>query len=331
MNIWNKVLLVLIALLGIFATLWSAKELKVQSRWGEAVRKLDVATLKAQADSFRLQTKADELPALEVREYRYLLDHAENWRNCKPKAFENAGGTAKIVFTVETKNIGIMNAADTIYVFDTRKVDDGGGFLGRFTVTAVEDTEMSAESLDLLNDQELLHIEKSLEDQATWSIHTKCPADRPEFFRELSAVDRSKHLSPELSELYSGTEYQPVDFGYVLSFLYQKRVENRERLASALSHQQALAESQKIASAQLQFYQNEMDRLKEEISLKEADRDEVGRLSQALEKEISNMSKQIRQTQAENEKLEEEIKRMQTEALRKSSSTTSTDSQTRNF
>ncbi len=318
MNIWNKVMLGLIALLAIFATLWSAKELKIQSSWGTAAKKLEAATLKVQADRDRLM-KEDEIPAWEVREYEFLADHAENWRDCKPKSFQRGSGFAKIVFNLGTSGPSGMNQGDTIYVFDNRTAEEGGCFLGRFNVKEVQGNEISATSIDFLNEIEAQHLEKSLADEAPWSVHTKCPTDRPDLFAKMPASERDKYLSPKLLELYV-EGYQPVDFGTVLAYYFELRVKNREALAEKLSEKRALEESKKIASDQQQFYRNEIDRVQEETSIMKSQRDEVAGFAKALDNDIAQKKQKIQKTQKENEQLLEDIKKLQTQILQKNES-----------
>jgi len=222
MNIWNKVLIGLICPLALLATFWS---LKVRSHyktsWTEA-RKIESDTANALQAIEKAMDYDTGIPTLQVRNAALLADRAENWRGCLPLSVEPLQTKrARITFSVNQEPTSTMAVGDLIYVFDQRPFGQGGQYLGRFTVSRVQGVDITAESLDVLNDLELQNLvssqqeiarnapaqttqgdeqeqgavpEQAAEIQAAWSVFSRCPADRYDLFKDLSDEEKEKYL-----------------------------------------------------------------------------------------------------------------------------------------
>lgn len=316
MSVWNKVMLPMIVLLAIFAVLWSAKELKIESEWGKAVASLEKAQEKTEQSIERLMNNADELPKWEALEYALVSDVAENWRGCDPIAVQDNDGQVSVNFTLATPGASGMNTGEVIYIFDERTVPNGGGYLGRFHLTQISDNKMDAVSFDILEPIEIERLQRSVQDKAKWSVHSKAPTDRPDFFVAMNDSDRRKYLPEKVLELYT-KDYQPIDFGLLLATYYRYRVELRERLLSAQNEYRSMLESQEIADKQQRELRQEIDETNRQIVLMGAQREEVGLLTQQLNTLVVDLQTQSEKTQLQNEKLVLEIERLQLEALKK--------------
>ncbi|MGL6226994.1 MAG: hypothetical protein ACRC10_10280 [Thermoguttaceae bacterium] len=316
MSVWNKVMLPMIVILAIFATFWAAQELKIESEWGKAIAGLETAQEKTEQSISRLMNNADELPKWEAREYALVSDVAENWRGCDPVAVQNNDGQVSVNFTLATPGASGMNTGDVIYIFDERAVQDGGGYLGRFHLAQINDNKVDAVSFDILEPREIERLQQSFQDKAKWSVHSKTPTDRPDFFESMNDSERSKYLPEKVLELYT-KEYQPVDFGLLLATYYRYRVELREQLLSAQNEYRSMLESQEIADKQLRELRNEIDETNRQIKDMDAQREEVGSLTQQLNTLVVDLQTQSEKVQLHNEKLLLEIERLQREALKK--------------
>ena len=350
MNIWNKVLIGLIFLLAGLATFWSAKVLDHYIKRGAEIKKLEDETVNA-LKSIETYSDYDKgIPTLEVRNAALLSDRAENWRFCTPQSVDSLPDKrVRILFSVNQEPTTTMNVGGTIYVFDQRPFGQGGKYLGRFAVSQVQGIDVVAESLDILTDFELQNLvssqqeiarnapvaqnlqedteqgvsEQTGEVQAAWSVFSRCPMDRHDLFWELSDEDKEKYLPESIRGLYSQApeDFKATDFGTLFAYYYQKRIETSAQLAKKLMQQSEIDESNRLASESLTLYQNESEQIEREIAHMEAQRKEVEELCLALEAICSQMKSKIQETQRENERMVEEIRKFQRETLQKSGRT----------
>ena len=312
----------LIAILAIFATLWSAKELKIVSTWGKTIAKRTTELTEAQKKIEDLSDVDKGVPSYEYREKLLTLDRSESWRNCVLRKFDNNEGRAEIEFTLSTPGIAGMKVKDTVYVFDQRPVDEGGKYLGLYQITAAgggsEQNEISAESVDLLNARELSEIAASLKDNAELSVFSSCPTDRPDLFAGMSETEKSQYLPQFIIDAYANENYEPIHFGEMLAWYYKKRIEDSVVMTALQSQKKSLEDSQTMANEKLVYYQNEIDRVKKEITLMDQQASVVKKHKDDLVSRLKTMEKQVVEIQADNEQKMEEIKNSQTEALKKS-------------
>ena len=317
----------LIAILAIFATVWSAKELKIISTWGKTVNKRKAELADAIKKIEDLSDVDKGVPSLENKELLLTLDRSESWRDCELGSFENVDGKAQIGFKLFTPEDAAaptdagMKLNDTVYVFDQRPIPDGGKYLGFYRITSVRQNEIYAESIDLLNGRELDEIKASLDDSATLSVFSSCPTDRPDLFAGMSATDKEKYLKglPQNTiDAYAADDYQPIHFGEMLAWYYKKRIEDRESLIALQSQKKSLNDSQTMADEKLAFYQNEIDRVKKEIGMMDQQADVVKKHRDDLENRLKTMEQQVVEIQKNNEKMMEDIQKSQTEMLKKS-------------
>ena len=354
MNIWNKVLIGLICFLALIAAFWSAKIRNHYVKRGAEVASIEKNTKDALAEIEKLRHYDTGIPTLEVRNVALLTDRAENWRGCTPLGVGKSARNnkyASIMFSVKQNSATTMKVGDTIYVFDQRPVGRGGKYLGRFEVTQVQGHEVAADSLDVLTDGELQNLESSYREisfsaqatqsvpddleqgagtgqseagQAAWSIFSRCPTDRPDLFKHPlfeHHPDKMEILPEEIRNLYQNPNFQPIDFGTVFNYYYQKRIENAALLAEKLMQQSEIKESNTLASKALKFCQNENDQLGKEIEQMKSQRQEVEELCKALDVICGQLKSKIQQTQRENERMLEEIQKRQRNALQKSDRT----------
>jgi len=230
MNIWNKVLIGLICPLAILAIFWSAKVINHYTKRGAEIKKIQDETVTALKSIETNQDFEKGIPMLEVRNAVLLADRAENWRDCIPKSVESfkdplKGNRARIIFSVNQEPAPTMVVGDLIYVFDQRPFGKGGKYLGRFAVSRIQGTDVTAESLDVLTDLELQNLASSRqeiagntpvqgsqneleqgtpvqpsENRTGWSIFSRCPTDRRDLF--LSMEDKEKFIPASEQDLY---------------------------------------------------------------------------------------------------------------------------------
>jgi len=348
MNIWNKVLIGLICFMAIPATLWSAKVLNHYVMRRAEITKMEGDTERALKDIDDARDYDKGIPTLEVRNAALLSDRAENWRFCTPMNVEPLPNKhVRIVFSVKQDLPTTMKVDDTIYVFDQRPFGNGGRYLGRFEVKQVQGADIAAESSNVLTDpesqrlassfQEIMQIaragqsvpdaseqstpgEQAGESQAAWSVFSRCPTDRHDLFVDLSDSEKERCLPKEILALYSqpAENFKAIDFGTLFTHYYKKRVENTVQHAEKLMHQSEIEKSNQMASDALTLCQNENEQLRKEIEQMKAQRDEVEKECQALDAICTRLKSQIQQTQRENERMVEEIRKFQ-EANQRSS------------
>ena len=347
MNIWNKVLIGLICFLAVLAAFWSAKTLNHHVHRGAEIKKMKDETDGALKLIETYKDYDKGIPTLEVRNAALLANRTENWRFCTPGSVESLPNKrARIVFSTGREPAATMSAGDTIYVFDQRPFGTGGKYLGRFAVIQVQGADVAAESLDVLTDLELQNLVSSqreiaqaaqfvpneLEDstqeaqgQAAWSVFSRCPADRPDLFKDLSDEDKEKYLPELIREAYSQApeDFRAIDFGTLFTSYYQKRVENAAALAEKLMQKNGIDESNRLASEALAFCRDENERIEKEIEQMEAQRKEVEERCKELDAMCARMASDVQQIQKNNERMVEEIRKIQMETLQKSGRTAS--------
>jgi len=348
MNIWNKVLIGLICPLAILAIFWSAKVLNHYVKRGTEIKKIEDDTANAikSIETYRDYDKG--IPMLEVRNAALLSDRAENWRDCTPKSVQpSQDKRARIVFSVKQDSPSTMKVGDTIYVFDQRPFGKGGQYLGRFAVTQAQGADIAADSLDVLSDLELQNLVSSQQDaardtpiaqntqddpaqvqepvgpeQAAWSVFSRCPTDRPDLFQEISDNEKEKYLLENIRNLYfQNPDFKPLDFGTLFTHYFKKRIETAAQFAEKQLHKSEIDESNRLASVALTVCQNENEQLNQEIEQMKAQRQEVEELCKDLDAICNQLKSKIQQTQRENERMTEEIRKYQMEALQKSGRT----------
>lgn len=337
MNIWNKVMLGLILFLGIAAFVLSAKSLYINYHCGEKKAKLEEAIVKAEADTVNLMDHEKGLPAKEVMVQKILLDRAEVWSDCVPNSV-NADENFAEVEIVLADGSAAMKENDTVFVFDRRPIKEGGKFLGRFYVSETKAKNATLKSVDILTDEEIEDIKSSVEGialarssaptdeegaeapsgNASWSLYSKCPFERPDFFEGMTEAELEPYLSPALIAAYAQEGYEARDFGGSLAWYYRNRVEFLESLASAERTKKELTDSLNITNEQQSYLQSEADRINAEIALMKAQGEEVAAAHKTLAERNEKARQLAEALQSNNEKLTEAIKQKQLEALRKS-------------
>lgn len=171
MNIWNKVFIVLIVLFGIVAVAWTVKELNVQAKWREAIKKKtdELAKTQENIEKLLLSSKLTDglagrpagelIPSdLEIKLNLLLKDRDRAWFGCRPVSVtagkkpinptlpDLAGANASPLkmTTVEIQSAQPLDAKGIIYLFDEGSVGTQGDaastparpsvFLGRFSI-----------------------------------------------------------------------------------------------------------------------------------------------------------------------------------------------------
>ncbi|MGL4942678.1 MAG: hypothetical protein ACRC46_05760 [Thermoguttaceae bacterium] len=149
MNVWNKVFIVLIVLLGIAAVVWTVKELKVQAAWREAIKKKtdELAKTQANVEKLLLSAKATEslsgraagelIPSeLAVKLDLLLKERNRAWFGCKPISVNvgkkpinptlpdltNNNASPLKMTTVELQSSQPLDAKGIVYLFDEGSV-----------------------------------------------------------------------------------------------------------------------------------------------------------------------------------------------------------------
>ncbi len=335
MNIWNKVLIFLICLLGVLATFWSAKVMSNNVKQGAAIKKMEDETAAALKSIAADSDYEKGVPTWDVRNAALLADRAENWLFCAPKAVESTQNKhAQIVFTIKSETTSTMKVGDTIYVFDQRPFGQGGKYLGRFSVSQIQGQDVAAISLDVMTDLEMQNLlssrneisqvppEQIAETNAAWSIFSKCPTDRPDLFTNLSDAEKEKYLPEPVRSQYAQYDKDPenytsYDFGTLLTYYYQKRIENSALLDEKRAQEATIDASNKLATQALTDCQNENSQIEKETQQMESQRQEVKQLLDAKIAECKQMQQKIDKLQKDNERMVNEIHQFQQNAIRR--------------
>ena len=218
MNIWNKVLLVLIFLTALFYVVLVSNRFNLAKEWEEKLAKQDNeiqnltdAVAKLKIDLYGEPLKAaetwDDMGLVAKMEKINALNPGKVWTDCRPANVEGLEGNDVLTahFTIPPTGIARqygemkLGANDLIYVFDsgfsadTENTDpnaSGTGaatevqkaqFLGFFTVGEITDPgDFTLQSVGTVTDDQKKRIQDSLDSGRSWTIYEdRLPVDSP--------------------------------------------------------------------------------------------------------------------------------------------------------
>jgi hypothetical protein len=264
MTIWNKVFIGLILLASIASFVLGARALKTHQYWREQVRELE-QELAWQRDVELVLTEGLESPEVAARaqlleklggeagqglqqaqqdlgsmreEARMglrrvsvelaaeLVDRGRVWRETRPQPAPNTAQTGQVTVNVEFPSPHQIKPSTVLYVFDQRAVDQGGRYLGQFTVEGTEGPQVALKPTLRMGPPALTRLTQSAgRNGAAWSLYERMPADNHEAFAALSEVELKTLLPEETVDEYVSdgqmTTPQDVNQRGLLGNVYQ--------------------------------------------------------------------------------------------------------------
>lgn len=212
MSLWNKILLVLIAIATLVFFHAAARTLKTQKYWvdlGEEFRKGDkrghkgIEQYQRENQALLDADEANLLPdktvgihCLERQLRETLINRGRVWDKCEP-AEKRATNPAQAEVAVNTDK-PVPNGITVkmvLYVFEEGDDQNPGNYIGEFKVTQVAENRVSLANTMTLTDRELKRLNAS---KGPWILYELMPADRHDVFADMTDEKKNAVL-PEAS------------------------------------------------------------------------------------------------------------------------------------
>lgn len=263
MNIWNKVLLILILITGtVYLWLgsqrfllqkgWEAKIAKAEAQYAEIEKTVAALHSEVYGDRLIKPDSWDKMSLLAKQEKIRSLLQGRIWCNCESRNMVNKSGVINTGFVLPTdydaRGVGQNQQNSLIYLFDSgapvqvRKDGEEAGsapaivpfpatFLGIFRIASINRTEVSLISAIHLSEMEITRLDKSIKSKNAWIICTdRLPIDSPDDFVvwKDSSPSFITTLSEEEKDYFSRGSYLPQEIvGLPVAEIFSPAVKKR--------------------------------------------------------------------------------------------------------
>ncbi len=203
MNIWNKVLIGLIFFASIAFFILGARALKTHQYWRQQVAQLE-ETLATEAETYAQLT--EQVRQLRIELYEQLVDRGRVWYGCRPQPSPDTQKTGGVVVVVEFPDPHQITPNSVLWVFDELPIENGGRYLGQFTVAGVGgqgNMEVGLQPSVRMSQKDLARLAQSAgRNGATWALYEIMPIDNHESLAELSEDELKAVLPQQTVEEY---------------------------------------------------------------------------------------------------------------------------------
>ncbi|MDO5580776.1 MAG: hypothetical protein Q4G69_06545 [Planctomycetia bacterium] len=242
MNIWNKVLLILILITGTVYLWLGSQRFLLQKGWEAKIAKAEaqysdiektIAALQSEIYGNRLEKpdQWEKMPLAAKKDKIHSLLQGQIWCNCAPSNIVNKSGVINTGFALPADYIVSPNQQNTlVYLFDSgapvQVVKDGGNaaapaivpfpatFLGIFRIASVNRSEVGLISAVHLSEAEIARLDKSIKSKNGWIVcSNRLPIDSPDDIAiwKDSSPGFITTLSEEEKDYFSRQSYLPQE------------------------------------------------------------------------------------------------------------------------
>lgn len=332
MSIWNKVLVgfILVASLGLFVL--AARALKTHQYWRKAAKTIEASLATEQASQVVLLD--GDQNTMGVREaklqmYSLMVDRGRVWRHCTPRQVQAGNQPVSLSLTTDQPDPNGISPKANLFIFEEKDVQDGGRYLGQFTVTAVAGKNIQLVPSMALDAKELQRLQKS---KGPWSLYEIMPVDQHQLLAELSEDEIKAMFPKDTVEEYLADcralaaeannpdapkpSRQLRDYEAIFNTEHMLRSQWTDEMASTKRDVGFLQSALADARRQVQFRQDEIAKLKNDSAEETKQRDEVAVHRTALEASLKAVQSSIAELLKKNQSLVGQIARIQLEATR---------------
>ncbi|HLA85220.1 MAG TPA: hypothetical protein VJL29_10530, partial [Thermoguttaceae bacterium] len=330
MNIWNKVLLGLIAVALLPLVYFSLVALKTHEHWRSVAVKIekqidpnDPNALPAQIEKIKYGDPADEsvesLQSVRIALYKYYVNRGRIWRNC---AFQGVKGDGVLVGVKAPPEALEIVPDMVLYAFDEASPAQGGCFLGEFKVSGVN---KDGGQVQVGLEPTMRPLPKALErinsGKGTWTLCEVMPNDAHGVFagmtkEQLQAILPAAVVDEYLADGKEGMERKLRDYHVLLKEIDRQETLLLQELESATRHEQYMRLALEDAKRQERFSQAERASLTAELSKSAAERKAALAHEESLDRELKELAAKAAQLIEDNHKVAEEIGAMQSKMTR---------------
>jgi hypothetical protein len=349
MSIWNKVLLGLIFVASLVFFYFGARALKVQAVWRDNIRKHEellgklneqialVQGAKERVDSaeMNLRKARIELHKLQFRGrvWGWPLPDAPKDTTCDVtrqqvelvKDEKSKQDTVRVAINVPWPTPHQITPSMVCYLFDKADVEQGGKYLGEFTVAAVADKQVQLQPSKKLTEAQVTALRAS---QGPWVLYDTLLTDDHEIFQDYDGLDKLLKTASLPEYQQDGKSLEPNNKE---SAKYERKLRDYLVLFQEYHHQyslwieamEAVKKDQAFIKAAQDGAQEQVDLRVKEIAKLEAEktdevrkREAVAAHRRAVEAKLAEIEALNQQLEKSNQAMVAEIARIQWEATR---------------
>ena len=179
MCIWNKILLGLISVASVVLFYMAARAVKTETEWSKLALQYEQKIEQLNRDNRTLMEGTEGQPGIRqtrMELYKLAADRRRVWSKCDPSVKVGQEGTAEITVAIDqTAPLGIIQKS-VLYAFDAADVQHDGQYLGEFTVTNINDKQVTLVPTSRLDPREISALEKA--NKRPWVLYEILPQDK---------------------------------------------------------------------------------------------------------------------------------------------------------
>jgi hypothetical protein len=350
MSIWNKVLVGLIFVASLFFFYYGARALKVQAVWRDNIRQHEAVLGKLNEQIALVQGAKEKVDSaqMNLRKARIELHRLQFRGRVWGRPFPDP--TKEVVCDVTPQQVDLVKdekskqdrvrvainvpyptphqitASMVCYLFDKAGVEQGGKYLGEFTVVAVADKQVQLQPSKKLTEAQIATLRAS---RGPWILYDTLLTDDHDVFQDYDGLDK-------LLKTASLPEYQqdgkPIDPNNKESAKYERKLRDYGVLFQEYHHQyslwveamEAVKKDQAFIKAAQDMAQEQVDQGVKDIATRGAEktdeirkRDAVAAHRKAVEAKLAQVEALNQQFEKQNQAMVAEIARIQGEATRR--------------
>jgi hypothetical protein len=350
MSIWNKILLWLIFLASLVFFYYGARALKVQTVWRNNIRKHEEVLQKLNEQIARVQGAKDAVQSAEMNlrkariELHRLQFRGRVWGLAVPEVAKDAAcdvtrqqvdlvkdekskqDTVRVAINVPWPTPHQITPSMVCYLFDKADVEQGGKYLGEFTVVAVADKQVQLQPSKKFTEAQIATLRAS---QGPWVLYDTLLTDDHDVFQDYEGLD--KLLKPASLPEYQ-QDGKPLDPNNKESAKYERKLRDYLVLFQEYHHQyslwveameaikrdqQLLKAAQEMATEQVDLRVKEIVKIEAEKTDEIRKRDAVATHRKAVDAKLAGIEGDNRKLENSNRAMVAEIARIQWEATRR--------------
>jgi hypothetical protein len=304
MNVWNKVLLGLIAVVSIVLFYFCTRALKANQVWLEAYTKHETALKNIAKQTDELVNGEQGLRQVRVQLAKITAGQGRVWPNAKLANLGQAGEVTLTTAITPPTHPGIQIFA----IEDPSQQSPTGAFMGEFTVRAIQNNNVQLAPARTLTQAQLARIQQS---RSTWTLYEVMPAAQAD-----AAPADTASPSAKPAEKKAGNPETPVDYLVFFHESYRLRATMGDLISSADSDLTALKTAIQLAEQQIESVDKHVAELKTELAATKLARDNVVAHEKAVDKKLAEIHATIEATRKSNLEVASRIARIQLEATR---------------
>lgn len=343
MNLWNKILIGVIAVASAVMFYMAARTLQTHRYWRDNAMKHQRRIEQIQQENRRLiaNVSAEGKPGqMGIRQLRLelselLLDRRRAWFKCEPEVEINRqDGFAEITLTIEQPDPNGIAENTILYAFTDANVQKKGRYLGEFKATRTDQKQKQV-VLTPTTPLSAGDVERLTEARGSWGLYEVMPRDNHQIFalvddEQKKALLPSERLPEYLKDGKPAAKDDPAD--RVIDGRYVRSIRDYQVLLGAAGVRctllvdeidligrdlKLLEDALTQANQQEQAVLQNVAATREEAKEQAAQRDAVAAYRKTLEQEISAARAGIDRLLKDNRQMAGRMAKLQLEAARR--------------